>query len=101
MHFSFSAVAAIVAMATSAIAQTANFDSVTYPTSDEVIDAGSTYTIKWTTPAQYAGDTISISLIGGATQDTQIPIMTIASTLKQGLPTRVVSPLADAVSQPV
>jgi hypothetical protein len=80
MRFAISAVAAVMAMASSVVAQTADFDSVSAPTSWEVIPAGSTYHINWNPPAKYASEKVEISLVGGKTQGTQIPISTLAST---------------------
>ncbi|KAH6957647.1 Ser-Thr-rich glycosyl-phosphatidyl-inositol-anchored membrane family-domain-containing protein [Ilyonectria sp. MPI-CAGE-AT-0026] len=78
MQFHISA-AAVLAFVASAFAQTADFDPVNVPAAWEVIPAGSSFTIQWTAPAKYSGETISISLIGGATQGTQVPLQDIAS----------------------
>ncbi|KND94943.1 hypothetical protein TOPH_00211 [Tolypocladium ophioglossoides CBS 100239] len=81
MRFSLS-VTAVLAMAASAFAQTADFDPIFTPTPNEVVPAGSTFTITWEAPAKYAGDTISIHLIGGATQGQQVPLLDIAAGVK-------------------
>jgi hypothetical protein len=80
MRFTISATA-VLAMAMSAFAQTPDFDPVYTPAANAVIKAGSTFEITWQAPAKYAEGTISISLIGGATQNTQVPLEDIACTL--------------------
>ncbi|KAK7417981.1 hypothetical protein QQX98_004283 [Neonectria punicea] len=81
MQFSISA-AAVLAFVASAFAQTADFDAVNAPAAWEVLPAGSTFKISWQAPPKYDGETISISLIGGATQGTQVPLIDIASGIK-------------------
>ncbi|KAF5516852.1 hypothetical protein COL922a_002808 [Colletotrichum nupharicola] len=78
MRFTISA-AAFLAFAANVLAQNPNFDPVTKPLSQEKIAAGSTYTIEWTAPDAFKDVTVSISLIGGATQNTQVPLLDIAS----------------------
>ncbi|KAI9171327.1 hypothetical protein HJFPF1_00809 [Paramyrothecium foliicola] len=78
MRFTISATA-ILAMAMSAFAQTADFNPVYTPEMNAVVEAGSTFKITWEAPAKYAEGTISISLIGGATQGTQVPLQQIAA----------------------
>ncbi|TEA13658.1 hypothetical protein C8034_v004476 [Colletotrichum sidae] len=78
MRFTISA-AAFMAFAANVLAQNANFDPVTKPTPNEKIDAGSSYTIEWTAPDAFKDVTVSISLIGGATQNTQVPLLDIAA----------------------
>lgn len=75
MRFS---VAAVLAFAASAFAQTPDFDPVYTPKKDETVTAGSSFTLTWDAPPKYADGTISIELIGGATQNTQQPIAKIA-----------------------
>ena len=77
MRFASSAVAGLLALATSAFAQTAGFDPISKPLDNEVVAAGSTYIISWNA-TMYTSESVSISLIGGATQGTQIPIMDLA-----------------------
>ncbi|KAH0595607.1 hypothetical protein MHUMG1_06783 [Metarhizium humberi] len=79
MRFS---VATILAFAATAFAQTADFDPIYTPKADETIPAGSTYTITWKAPAKYSEGTVKIGLIGGATQGTQVPLIDIASGVK-------------------
>lgn len=79
MQFTMSAAAAILAMASSVLAQTAGFNPVFTPESGSVVPAGSVFEITWDAPAEYADGTISISLIGGATQNTQVPLADIAA----------------------
>lgn len=82
MRFTVSVATAVMAFAAAAFAQsapTADFDPVTKPESNEVVPAGKTYEITWQVPDKYAAETISISLIGGETQDTQVPLSDIAT----------------------
>ncbi|KAM0512666.1 hypothetical protein ACHAPE_008691 [Trichoderma viride] len=78
MRFTLS-VPAFLALASTAFAQTPDFDPVTSPSNNQVITAGQPFTIQWEAPAKYAAGTISIELIGGATQGTQVPLSTIAT----------------------
>ncbi|KAF4124074.1 Pfam:Drmip Hesp [Geosmithia morbida] len=71
--------ATILALAATAIAQTAGFDPIYTPSNGEVIPAGSTYTVTWSAPAAYKSGNVAISLIGGADQGTLVPIANIAS----------------------
>ncbi|GJN68508.1 hypothetical protein PLICBS_002551 [Purpureocillium lilacinum] len=77
---------ALVALAATAFAQNPDFNPVTKPLKDEVLTAGSTYTIEWQPPvrtaAKYADAIVNIRLIGGATQETQVPLDTIATGVK-------------------
>lgn len=74
-----SSCAAVLAFAASAFAQTADFDPIWTPTNGQEVVAGTTLSITWQAPPKYAGEKISIHLIGGATQGTQEPIMDIAA----------------------
>ncbi|PTB46627.1 uncharacterized protein TrAFT101_003924 [Trichoderma asperellum] len=78
MRFTLS-VPAFLALVSSTFAQTADFDPVNVPSSNQIINAGAPFTIEWQTPAKYAADTISIQLIGGPTQGTQVPLDVIAT----------------------
>ncbi|KAF9774021.1 hypothetical protein IL306_008049 [Fusarium sp. DS 682] len=78
MRFTIS-VAALMAFAAKALAQDPNFDPVLTPTNWEKVSAGKTLEITWQAKPKYSGEKISISLIGGATQNTQVPIKTIAT----------------------
>ncbi|KAK2046959.1 hypothetical protein LZ31DRAFT_172550 [Colletotrichum somersetense] len=78
MQFTISA-AAFLAFAASALAQNPNFDPVYKPTSNEKVNAGSSLTIEWDAPDAFKDVTVAISLIGGATQNTQVPLMDIVS----------------------
>jgi hypothetical protein len=80
MKFTLS-VPALLALASTAFAQTADFDPVNSPSFNEVITAGKPFTIQWEAPAKYATGTITIELIGGATQGTQVPLNTIVCKL--------------------
>lgn len=70
-------------MTVAAVAQTADFNPVYTPSSNEEIPAGSTFEITWSAPAKYADGTVSISLIGGADQGSQVPLADIASMSSQ------------------
>ncbi|PNH65147.1 hypothetical protein VD0002_g3786 [Verticillium dahliae] len=87
MRFATAAVAALVAFVSSAVAQNPDFNPVNKPTPNEKIPAGSTYKIEWTAPAKFAGVTIKIALIGGEPQNTQVPLLDIAS----GIPNSALS----------
>jgi len=78
MQFTISA-AALVAMAASVLAQTGDFNPVYTPLENEIIPAGSTYEITWDAPAKYADGTITITLIGGASQPLQVPLQQLAA----------------------
>lgn len=68
----FSTSAAFLALIGSAFAQTANFDAITSPTKGEelVADGQQSYEIVWDPTAEYDGQTVSILLLQGASQDT-------------------------------
>jgi hypothetical protein len=80
MRFALS-VAALLAIASSAIAQTADFLPLTKPTSGEKVPAGSTYLVEWTIPTnpKYVAGTVTIGLIGGNDPKTLVPLGDIAS----------------------
>jgi hypothetical protein len=78
MQFTISA-AALMAFAAQALAQVADFDPVLTPANWEQVQTGETLEITWQAKPKYSGEKISISLIGGATQNTQVPIKTIAT----------------------
>jgi len=75
-------VSGLLAMAASVLGQTADFDPIYTPRTNEVVPAGSSYTITWTTPAKYADGAVSIRLIGGDSQNTLVPVMDIASGIR-------------------
>ncbi|KAG5981778.1 hypothetical protein E4U55_002580 [Claviceps digitariae] len=79
--------AAVLAFAASTLAQTPDFDPIYTPKKNEVVAAGSALTVTWDAPAKYASGTISIELIGGATQNTQQHIANIASGVQNGAKT--------------
>jgi len=64
MRYSF---AAVLALASSVLAQTAGFDVISKPGNFEKVPASSTYTIVWDPKPEHAG-TVTISLIGGKDQ---------------------------------
>lgn len=68
MRYSFISTA-ILALTSSVFAQTANFDSITVPTQDQVVAAGSTLDITWEPSTVYNGP-ITIQLLQGATPST-------------------------------
>ncbi|EGR50971.1 uncharacterized protein TRIREDRAFT_120821 [Trichoderma reesei QM6a] len=86
MKFTLSA-SAFLALVASALAQTADFDSITNPTPNEILTAGQALTIEWDAPAKYAAGTVSIELIGGPTQATQQVLATIATGVKNSAKT--------------
>ncbi|KAK8033283.1 hypothetical protein PG991_002681 [Apiospora marii] len=69
--------AAVATFAVSAMAQVDGFDPITSPTQDQKVAAGETLSIKWQ-PGQVKG-AVKIALIGGATQNTQVPLTTIST----------------------
>lgn len=75
--------AVVLAYVASTIAQTTGFDSVYAPDAWETILAGKTFKVEWQVPAAYEGKFVSLSLIGGDTQGTQIPLFDIACKLPQ------------------
>ena len=62
--------ASILAFASAVLAQTANFDVISKPTDGSVVPAGETYTITWAPSTEYNNDTITLTLLGGATSKT-------------------------------
>ncbi|KAG5760632.1 hypothetical protein H9Q72_011252 [Fusarium xylarioides] len=78
MQFHVSA-AALIALAAQVLAQVADFDPVLTPTEWQEVPAGQKFDITWQAKPKYSGEKISISLIGGDTQDTQTAIKTITS----------------------
>lgn len=77
MQFTIRA-AAVLAFAAKVFAQTADFDPIYTPESNQVLNAGETFKVTWKSPEKYLNEKIIISLIGGATQNTQVPIAQIA-----------------------
>jgi hypothetical protein len=67
MHYSLIS-AALVALVSSVVAQTAGFDTITSPTLDQDIPAGSSFDIVWE-PESVDG-TVTITLLQGATNST-------------------------------
>ncbi|KAF3762500.1 hypothetical protein M406DRAFT_107921 [Cryphonectria parasitica EP155] len=87
MKFTISA-AALLAFVSSALAQaTEGFDAITSPTEDEVLTAGTTFTITWDPTAAYDDETVSIILLQGATQGTLELGPTVASSIDSSLGT--------------
>ncbi|RSM15049.1 hypothetical protein CDV31_005129 [Fusarium ambrosium] len=78
MQFTISA-AAFLAFAAKAFAQTADFDPIFKPEAWQSVAAGQSFQITWDAPAKYAGQLVTISLIGGDSQNTQVPIKDIAT----------------------
>ncbi|PHH67209.1 hypothetical protein CDD81_2978 [Ophiocordyceps australis] len=77
MRFLNLSLTALVAMATSALAQTADFDPIYTPTTNQEIEANTTFTITWKAPPKYQNEKVSIHLIGGETQNKQVPLSDI------------------------
>lgn len=78
MQFTLS-VAALLAAAGSAVAQTTGYIPVNKPVANEKIAAGSTYTIEWGVPEKYAAGSVNIILIGGSSQQTLGTIQNLAT----------------------
>lgn len=71
--------ATLIAFASVALAQTANFDVVSQPTKDAVVSAGETFTIVWSPSAKYNDDTVTLALLGGPTPQTLQEVSVIKS----------------------
>lgn len=67
----FSVSAAILAFAATAFAQstTPGFDAISAPVTDENVPAGADYTIVWA-PTSFTDETVTLSLLGGASPST-------------------------------
>ncbi|EFX02708.1 GPI anchored serine-threonine rich protein [Grosmannia clavigera kw1407] len=76
--------ASILALAVSALAQTAGFDAISKPTDNEQLTAGDSYAITWEPSSTYTG-TVSIALLGGATPQTLQVLSTISSGVKNSV----------------
>ncbi|KAF5689738.1 cell wall beta-glucan synthesis [Fusarium circinatum] len=61
------------------IAQTSDFAVIFSPTAWQEVNTGDLLNVGWNVPGKYAGQKVDISLVGGASQGTQVPIMNIAS----------------------
>lgn len=83
----FASASALLAMATAAVAQTADFDPIFRPATGDDVVAGSAFTVTWEAPAKYADASISIHLIGGASQGTLQPVADIASGVQNSAET--------------
>lgn len=70
--------ATALAFAGAAFAQTSGFNVFLTPSSGEVVKAGESYTIQWQHNANWPGE-VTLKLIGGETQNTQVPIGDIAT----------------------
>jgi len=80
----FSTISAVLALAASACAQTANFDAITSPTQDQTVAAGSTLDIVWEPSADHTG-TVTITLLQGATPAT----LSLGDVVKAGIDSSV------------
>jgi len=69
---------AALAFAATAMSQTAGFDAISAPATDEVVPAGQDYTIVWAPNSEYNG-TVTISLLGGSSPSTLNTVETIAT----------------------
>lgn len=74
MRYSF---AAVLALASSVLAQTPGFNVISKPGNFEDVPAGSTYTVVWSPSPDYAGKSVTVSLIGGKDQKSLQPIDTL------------------------
>lgn len=77
----FASASALLAMATSVVAQTPGFNPIYTPGNYEAVPAGAPFEITWSAPGNWRNDKVQIELIGGASQQTLVPMGTIASTL--------------------
>lgn len=75
----YASASAILAIATSAFAQTPDFDPIYTPGKGEVVPAGKTYEVTWSAPAPYKDGTITIELIGGPDDKSLETISEVAS----------------------
>jgi hypothetical protein len=78
MRFSITAVLALATSLVQAQEPTDGFHPITKPTRGEEVAAGSTYEIVWEPSASYPG-TVTIGLLGGASQNTLNLLPDIAS----------------------
>lgn len=79
----FASVSALAALVASVVAQTEGFDPVFTPKENQKVVAGQAFEITWKAPDAYVDGTVSLHLIGGATQKTQVPLSDIAGKLAQ------------------
>ncbi|KAI0017653.1 Ser-Thr-rich glycosyl-phosphatidyl-inositol-anchored membrane family-domain-containing protein [Xylariomycetidae sp. FL0641] len=70
-------VSAVLAFAVQALAQTPGYGVMTSPTSGAVVQSGKTFTVVWQ-PNGYTGQAV-LSLVGGATQGTLMPLSDLAT----------------------
>lgn len=75
----FASASALLAMTSAAFAQTADFNPIYTPGNLEEVPAGSSFEVTWTAPAKYTDGTVSIHLIGGADQNSLVPLADLAS----------------------
>lgn len=74
MRYSF---AAVLALASSVLAQTPGFNVISKPGNFEDVPAGSTYSVVWSPSPAYSGKSVTVSLIGGKDQGSLQPIETL------------------------
>lgn len=91
-------IAAVLAFASAALAQTDGFDPITKPTQGEMVPAGSTYQIVWQPSAARPGS-IKIGLLGGSSPSTLSVVATIASKTRKCLSTLLKNLLLTASNQ--
>lgn len=72
-------VSALVAFAASALAQTEGFNPIFNPEANQEIPAGKPFEITWEASEEFADQTISLHLIGGEDQGTQVPLADLAA----------------------
>lgn len=83
MRFSFAT--ALAGLASLAAAQDPTFDAIYTPTAGQEVPAGVPFTITWDAkPDQYDNELIKIHLIGGATQNVQVPLYEIVAGIPNG-----------------
>jgi hypothetical protein len=74
----FTITTAVLALATSVIAQTPGFDVILKPNKGDEVPAGSAYVIEWAPSTNWTGP-VTIDLLGGPNQGGLQPVSVLAS----------------------
>lgn len=92
----YSALSTVFGLVATVLAQDARFDPIFAPNAYEEVPTGEPFTITWSAqPEEVVNARISISLIGGPEQNTQVPLYTIAADIDNSLGSFVWTPNAD------
>ncbi|KHO00118.1 Cell wall beta-glucan synthesis [Metarhizium album ARSEF 1941] len=93
----------VLAFAATALAQTPGFVAVISPKANEVLQAGSPYTITWQKPteAKYQKTLLTIELLGGDTQGTQVVLQSLATGVSYAAGSYTVDIPSDGVAKAV